>query len=183
MFRRPGLCKHQYQTNIQYDVLQILLKLKKNWLKIYLIFHRKSFFSGHASFSMFTMLYLAVSDYSALLQIHHNTFTFMQAHTCWEPQKQWFTDCTGSHGKKKAGPWFGDLLAAEKNIVLIHGSSSSALSPHSVYKEFCSPFHSSERWMDALHLFSSEQLCVHFLSSPISVSPSLPLTSPVVGVG
>ncbi len=38
----------------------------------------------------------------------------MQAHTCWEPQKQWFTDCRGSHGKE-VGLWVGDSLPEEKH--------------------------------------------------------------------
>lgn len=37
--------------------------------------HRKSFFSGHASFSMYTMLYLAVSNYKTLTNTHISQHT------------------------------------------------------------------------------------------------------------
>lgn len=37
----------------------------------YVILHRKSFFSGHASFSMYTMLYLAVSNYLSCMHTYH----------------------------------------------------------------------------------------------------------------
>lgn len=39
--------------------------------------HRKSFFSGHASFSMFTMLYLAVSTNHRNLAAHTHIHTLL----------------------------------------------------------------------------------------------------------
>lgn len=49
------ICTYKYCENI----VTIFYNLTEDNLSL----HRKSFFSGHASFSMFTMLYLAVSSY------------------------------------------------------------------------------------------------------------------------
>lgn len=58
-----------------------ILKLKwAFWLNALFFFYRKSFFSGHASFSMYTMLYLAVStctvwcSYSVIVLLKSRSF-------------------------------------------------------------------------------------------------------------
>lgn len=133
MYRRPGLFTTIIHTHSVYTY-----KIFKweNMTKDNLSLCRKSFFSGHASFSMFTMLYLAVSNCYTLLctQIHAGTHMLIVTEA---------PVCGGSSGKLLGFDWRIHCLKEKNTTMFLSNQPPTPSSPLPLY--FFAPWR--VRWM------------------------------------